>query len=229
MYFYHVTTKDKTTAIMHDGLIPKIGENATLVHEQDPAVYLCEHKDIGIWSILLNTDVVFRVTYPSEKLKKYNNYDGYAEYVSYEHISPDNIKRIYGKKPTREQMRKLCISYIYSISTLCKNTARYYYNTQHEADAEIELSAIYEATLLCLKHLDYSVLTMTEIKKILKNAGESGEYTLCDMYLDTNNKLYQQLINYPNDKLTEVRTRLYNYIIKNFKKSLNIKTGGWTG
>lgn len=229
MYLYHITTKAALPGIMHMGLQPLIGKNAKAVNETKPGIYLCAYKDIPYWSILLDREAVFQVDIP-KNFKKFAYWE-YDEYITEQPIAFENMKRVYPPKPTVEHMKKLCMSYLVSISDICKYTASYYRykNRQNNPYNKQSLLQQYTAILTCLPKIDYSISDASEIREYLKEFGESGEYTFCDRYLKTDKKLYQQLIEYPQDELTESRKQLYDYIIENLNVCLDMNTGSWTG
>ena len=84
-----------------------------------------------------------------------------------------------------------------------------------------------DACLGVKKRMDYSVLSKDEIREELECMGERGAFTIVDWYLNTDYKLYEQLIHYPEDSLTKKRTMLYDYIATTFDGCLDISTGGW--
>ena len=77
------------------------------------------------------------------------------------------------------------------------------------------------------KHLDFNLCNEDYLKQELIADGEDGEYTLCDEYNDAGLKLYELLIYYPEDELSEKRNLIYMYCKENINNILNINTGGW--
>jgi hypothetical protein len=136
----------------------------------------------------------------------------------------------------RKAMENLCYRHIDSLSSFKVQCAVYYYYADKPDikgyDGEERLESLKHdanALLVVLPNLDYSILSKDDIKKHLKNEGESGEYTICDRYEFTGHKLYVQLIHYPKDDFTKTRKQIYEYIKNTFKGCLGIDTGGWCG
>lgn len=223
-YFYHLTDKDALPGILKNGLIPQIGPRSESAKETENFVFLCRHKDIPYWKILINKPVLLRVYLDQEKTEEYG-YDCYSEYLVKDKIPPENIKRVYPKIDTVKAMKDLCVSYIYTFSHLVTDFARYYRGDDYVNKERLET----QLTVLKIgtQNLDYSSLTKKEIRKELKDAGENGGYTFVDRYMNTDRRLYEQLLYYPEDDFFESRKWL-NRTIKNiFKGCLKVNTGGW--
>lgn len=228
-YYYHLTTKDKLPEILKNGLKPQIGENAAIAGEEKPAIYLCRLKDLPYWKIILDRIIVLKVKDITVTMDDIYDYSMYSEYVYDKTIPVKSIARIYTPKPTLGQMQKLCIDYIYNLSKTTIAIARFYNNHVNNSEIRQIINKRLDCTLNVLANLDYATLDTENIRNELKEMGKSGDYTFLDTYMNTDKKLYQMLIEYPEDDLTEKRQALYNYIIKTFDKCLDVYTGGFTG
>ena len=235
---YHITSKENAEKILKEGLKPMLGPNSKLCGETEKLIYLCRRKDIPYWRILLNRDVVLQISEDGivENDMETFEYTNYLEKMLKQPIKPKHIKKVYIPKTQTEQMKQLCFEYIYNLSRFCVICARYYYYI----DEYGESSEYITETLNEIKHsakwlkgvlpnLDYSVLTKQEIKDQIRKMGEDCEYTICDLYCMENKKLYQKLIEFGDDELSDDRKFVYDFIKKNLKGCLTIDTGGWCG
>lgn len=224
MYFYHVTDKKNVDSILKNGITPQIGENSKICEESTQAIYLCKRKDVPYWKTILGKSAVIQVSSLNEDDVEKYEYSCYNEYVYEKQIFPEQCKQIY--VPNKESaMHDLCISYLYSISGITVTLARHYSGADYDMDS---LYVMLNSLVRTLNRLDYSCVEKKEIRHELKAAGENGHCTFVDHYLDTPFRLYQQLLNYPKDDLTELRETLYAFIKQNFKGCLRVETGAWT-
>ena len=231
-YYYHITDEKHLPEILKNGLKPMIGENSSLVGETDPTIYLCRHKDVPYWKILLGKTVVLQIKDLNVADDDHCQYHHYDEYLYRETIPAYKIKRVYFPTPSSNVMKNLCLSYISSFNQ-CAEIAARYYNMHDEEECYDECYEEFDASLNCClavtERLDYSVLTTREIRKELREWGDYGAYTFVDRYLDTGKRLYQQLVLYPNDEFEKKRKALHHYIAKTFRGCLDVNIGGWTG
>lgn len=241
-YLYHVTTREHAKEILKKGLIPKIGPNSKLVKESEPTVYLCERKDVPYWRMMLSRPTVLAVDMNIIRQLDitdnviHHEYKRYSEYRITAHIKPEFIKRTHISHDRDEQInRELCLSYLIDISDICKRCAEYYtYQYDYDDDYDYDICSPYDnlkiqmnAMLTVLKTINYQAVCSEDIRNALQDFGESGEYTFCDTYNHTDKKLYQKLIEYPNDDLRPLRHELYDYIKNNLSCCLDMNTGGW--
>ena len=199
-YYYHITDKEHLPAILKFGLKPMIGENSNLVNETNPAIYLCRRKDIPYWKILLGKTVVLRIEgieIPNENCYKYSNY---SEYLYFDDISADKIKRVYFSEPSKQAMRNLCLSYISSFNQCAVAAARHY--TYPDQGHDERLECLLNVCLAGARKLDYSVLTQGDLRKELKEWGDNCAYTFVDMYMNSGKRLYQKLVEYLKDRFS---------------------------
>jgi hypothetical protein len=240
--FYHVTTPENAALILKQGLKPKIGPRSAITNEKHKAVYLCKEKDIPYWQIILDMPVILTVTYLEEDDTDFFGYAGYDEYIYRKSIPAENIKEACIETNTAGAMKRLCAGYISLISNLCELCARYYYYkdttdmTRLNKDDKEYMTSLYESIEqqtnflnYLLPRLDYSTITKQEIKKIIKNQGDDGEYTLCDIYFDTDKTLLEMLSEYPKDELSDGLVKVQKIITEKLEDCLHINTGGFCG
>lgn len=223
---YHLTEQENVESILQNGLIPRIGRNSASVEDR-PVVCLSAREHLGFWRIILNIKhpAVLRVKDPNNM--EYKDYGLYKEYRTYDAIPKYDITLadINEELYRSQDMSELCLSYLDTLSELCRRCAVYY--THHKVYTEKQLKRMMENMLRLLERADFSVLTNNEIITHLKEHGEQGEYTFCDTYRDTDKRLYQ-LSMYPEDGLLQTRIQLEQFIASTFAQCM-IDTGGWTG
>lgn len=226
IYLYHLCDNEDLENILKEGLVPKKGPNSRLCYEPNFSIYLCDYKSIPYWSILLDKERILKVDKISHNSLERYKYSGYNEYLYHKKIEPSKIRVFEKQIDKKEAMHELCINYLYQISDITCNIARFYNNF---SDFESILAPDLKRINTILNRLDYSVCSDEEIKKILIQDGEEGEYTFADTYLDTDKRLWSQLIEYPEDGLSELRKELYDFIKRTFSDDvLYCDTGGWT-
>ena len=230
-YLYHLTNKSNVQSILQNGLKPQIGDNAALVNEKEPYVYLCELKDIPYWRIILGCDAVLKIRIDAIDQKSLNifNYSSYKELLYEKSIPADAISKTRMPKYDSTAMRELCLDYIETLNSITRHCATHYTYDELINDAEDTkiLSASLNSAIVLMDKLDYSVLTSDEVKQHLRLVGNSGITTFVDEYRDSGKKLYQQLLLYPKDEMSKDRRRINTYIKKTFPFCLRMNTGGW--
>ena len=224
---YHITKKEYLDSILKNGLEPRIGENSKMVNEHKPMICLCDEKSIPYWRILLDHSAIVKVNVDLSKLKKYS-YSFYNEFVSNDKIEPSNITIANCGEPKDIHMKDLCASYIYSLSGLTTYAARHYTYSKNEESKKF-LGTMLDSFIAVKDRLDFSVMSDAEKSLALTDFGESGEYTFLDTYMNQEIKLYEKLIDYPEDDLSEKRKIVCEYIKTTFHGCLDLNTGGWTG
>ena len=230
MIAYHVTTMDAAKQILKTGLIPNIGPNSRVCHEETPRIYLCDKKDIPFWNILLDKNVILKIEFDHNELENYEevSYKDYGEYMSTSSIPADKIKLSRIKIDKEDAMKKLCIDTLYAISDVTRKVADYYNRPQWAHLTHDDIMQHLDVTICILERLDYSSLTKQHIKKELKLMGEElCMNTFVDYYFNTNLRLYQQLTQYPKDDLTEKLSTLRKLIENKLKGCLTVNTGGY--
>lgn len=242
-YYYHLTTPENISSIMRDGLKPMLGERSLSIKEDTPALCLCSKKGIDAWSILLGLNTVLKVMIPSEdNLIQVSDYADADEYRYNGIIPPECIIETYKIRPSKKTLETLRFDYVENLSEFCVLCARYYtegtgWNNGDALEAEIkeDIQILGEALIPVIPRLKYQESSRKDKRVMLKQIGAAGGYSFCDDYCPGygNSKpikrLYQKLIEYPNDEFTEIRKKIYNIIKSNFKYCLRTNTGGWTG
>lgn len=225
---YHITDRRNVGCILKQGLVAKIGNNSQLVDEEKACIYLSDKASLPYWLTLLNRQnaVVLRV-----QLKSYPKriqYGRYKEYRAQKTIpaSQISIARDLPTRGTPEIMRVLCRDYVYTLGYICVSIVRFY---EHKIDA-LDTRAI-EITLNVTERLNFNCCLQAEWRAYLKQLGENGEYTFCDLYAigTVNPPLWAKILTYPQDEYTHLRTRVSQVIQTKFYGCLDICTGGWTG
>jgi len=229
--YYHLTTEENAAKILVEGLKPVVGDRSKAIHDERTGIFLCKRKCIAYWQIILNLQEVLEVTgIDAEKSYSYN-YGDYEEFIYEKEIPASNIKRTNIKPGKIRAMRRLCISYISTISRFCELCARYYdAKSKYGKELYEDLDAWADTLLYVLPNLNYKLCSKSKIVSEIEYAGqELCAYTLCDKYYDTGKRLYQMLLEYPADELTEKRNKIHNLIKMNLDGCLEVDTGGWCG
>lgn len=239
MKLYHLTKSSNIDGILKNGLMPKIGENSKSVSEEEDTVYLCDKDSILYWKILLGADAIIEVEMeelPGDS-QRYRTHDGssYIEYMHYETIHSANLKIVHddiSDIDVQVVMEQLCVQYLHTLSVYATKCARYYngkFSEKDKVDYHDYLLHWCNVLRTCLPRLDYASVDKSVLRNELKRAGENGEYTICDTYFTTGKRLWNQLIEYPEDDLSEHHQWIYVFIKDNLQGCLDVDTGGWCG
>lgn len=238
MKLYHVTDKSSVHLIKKLGIKPQIGDRSMMVNEKKPAIYLCSFSSIQYWRIILGLDTaVIEVDDDSISDKRAYSYSGkmYDEFMHFKPISKDNIRVMDSeewdtKESYEKAMKDLCYACISSLSSFCVSCIRYYDRLFNDEDGIMAMLVVRANSIIksYFNNLDYSLLSKEDIIKYLTDEGDSGEYTICDMYGNTGKRLYQMLIEYQKDGFYDTRKEIYDYIVKTFDGCLETNTGGYT-
>lgn len=226
---YHLTDKSNIQSILTYGLIPKIGENSKYMNEKVKYIYLSDKESIPFWTILLNRNTLLEITIDINDIEEFK-YTSYTEYLCKKPITKEHIK-ISTNKPTytNQHMKELCKNSMYGLSKCTTLCADFYTRKDWLGDISIEdVKYILASEILISKRIDYNVMSTSEIEQELKYMGEIlCMNTFVDTYFNQNTRLYQQLINYPDDELTSYRKQMYEIIKNAFKNNLETNTGGY--
>lgn len=236
-YYYHVTTKDKLPDIMKDGLKPMVGENASAVNEEEPAVYLCRRRDIPYWLVLTNGNTVLKIDRHGLNLPlKSWAYDNYEEYTTDKGIDPKWISRtpFPGRHDRLEAMRDLARSHVYALSYMCFSALRTEWqwltdNLSEEAEAELinDAKVIAEDITInigIMSRIDFTAISQQEIAKIVRGHSNNDCYvTFADSYFnkdlnpdipDAGKRCWQHLANVELPELKDACLKLHKFIKK---------------
>ena len=82
-YLYHITAYKNLPSILKNGLKPAIGEHSKLVHETEPAIFLCNHRDIPYWKIILGISTVLQIDETAVTDKELYKYSLVAKHLFY--------------------------------------------------------------------------------------------------------------------------------------------------
>lgn len=228
-YYYHVTTEDKVESILQNGLQPQKGNNSEKV-EEESLVFLSEWDSVRYWAAILGRKVMLRV--PKDKVNSPERYNRglYDEVLTESPVYGMELCDFYAPELSDIEMRKLICNYTGMLNMFCTNLANLYTRyPDSDVDTRTYLGNSISATLTVMKRLNWSVVTPSDLAKYLEEEGDDGEFTICDYYLNTGRKLYEQLVFYPVDALTPIRKRLHDFIVDKYNVALYVQTGGYTG
>lgn len=230
-YYYHLTTPENAKVIMQEGLKPMLGERSVSIQEKEPILCLCDEKSIDAWAILLGVNTVIKLKVPSEdKLEKIAEADCTTEFRYSEEIPAKYMVKSYEITPSDDVLDALRSNYIMALSRFCELCAMYYTEgtgwkdggeLQEEIEEDIEMFG--KGLVPVIPKLRYKEMDRQDIRDELRRFGDSGMYTFCDDYaIDYSKKLvkrlYQMLIEYPDDRFTDLRKSVYKLIKENFNK-----------
>lgn len=126
MKYYHLTKKENIESILKNGILPKCGENTSLV-ESDIGNYIffTNKKNLQIWSLFLNRHYVVEIEL-NNRLKR-RDYNAYSEYYTNKEISPQYIVNHYEFNPSRvsKHTKELLFSYLEYMSFVCDDYLDY--------------------------------------------------------------------------------------------------------
>lgn len=233
MTFYHITTEENAEKILKNGLLPQIGPRSKTVQEPEKLIYLAKRHDVPYWQILLNMPVMLSVKNLTEEQTQKWRYSAYDEYTYNQLIPAERIAVTDFKislKERRKAMRCLCLDHLCTISRFTEYCARYNYHDNDNPDEKERIEHTGKILFTNSEHLDFSILQTHEIYDFLLERGEDGAYTFCDIYFEEETTLLEQLLKYPEDDLTPLRQKVYEYTTSILnKRCLHVPTGGWCG
>lgn len=226
--YYHLTSKENINSILNEGLLPKIGDNSSLVFEATKRIYLTDEESLPVWMILLNKDAVLAIDI-DRKMQTCNYGAGlYNEYITEDPIPASAIKVSAAISYDKNYYtKKILIEYMYTISIICSNVAR-----MHARRTDIDINAVrkiesVDSVLSRLDSSNFSDADYAEIKDSIKKYGEEGEFTLCDTYFNESIKLYQILTEYNSGEYTNIFKSFRDNIERLYGKALDVNSGGF--
>lgn len=231
---YHIISSRDIPVVLQHGLIPHMGNNSISINEERNAVYLCKEQDIEYWQIMLKekTDVlaIDMTGIPDNCIDEFR-YSCYGEYIVNCSIPPEKIKWLRPLNETTPEYEKamvtLCKSHLIHLSWFTQICARHYQGICHTEPCPDYIVHDGLSLKIVLPRLNYGIRTQEYWKDYLREYGEDGEYTFCDFHNNTQTKLWQKLIEYPDDKSAEYRRFAYEYINNTFPWAKTLNTGGW--
>lgn len=231
-YLYHVTDEEHLPLILKHGLIPQIAKDSVICDEHEEAIYLSDCRSILCWQILLDKPVVIRFpisVVPVHDLEKFEHLE-YNEYITHQPIPAECIQKVSMRMPKNKDrsyaMQIVCKDYIYAISDICVRFARHYMYVKQNEVSNTEttvLEHMCKTLLTRLPRLNYKCLPTWD--KLLDIMDICGHPVFLDIYANTGCRLYEILLEYPDDKFTNYRKQLYDYIIQTFRNELHLNTG----
>lgn len=227
-YLYHITDQKTARIILTEGLIPGLGENSQICGEEERTIYLSDWHSIPYWQILLGKLTVLRVKKPEETLVTKWDYTGYSEYCTPIEIPPEQITE-YASNEARIKpaMEDLCLRYLWVLSDVTRQCADYYSRTERYLTEE-ELIRRLSVMSTILTRLDYKGCDQKAILAEIRDIGEDGAFAFTDQYFDTKERLWSQLVRYPDDRIKSYRSRLYEQILYLFSDEQRYcNTGGY--
>lgn len=198
--------------------------------EDDKRIYLTDLDSIPYWVILLGLKDPVLLEIKDISAERFQ-YSYYAEYPFSQVITPEHISladQSLLDTVTDEHMKTLCREYIISLSMACLWIVKGY--TYDRVD-DIRFESI-SALLSATERLDYSCCSLSEWHDVVREYGESGQYTFCDHYAYKDlcgPPLFEQIILFPEDQHLPIRKRLHDVIQQLFPGCEDWETGGWTG
>lgn len=230
---YHLTTIKNAELILKEGLKCRIGERSKLVKEYRPGIYLTDIDSLPYWQLILDVPIILEVkNIQQDNLEKYD-YCSYSEYIYSSNIDSENINQVTVSYDVSKYNCRLSLDVLETISNVCVRCAQYYNDQIYLSGCEkSDYIEALENWLILSKYLldkiDLFSCKREVVTEHLIDSAEDGEYTLCDEYKHTGLRLYEQLIHYRHDELTEHRKALYEKCIEKFPEYINnINTGIW--
>ena len=231
---YHLTTTKNSERILKEGLKCRIGERSKLVNDDRCGIFLTDIKSLPYWQVLLDVPVVLEVKNIQHDSLERSDYLEYSEYFYSADIDKENIIPVTLEIDRTECNKELSLELLNSASSICERCARYYDELIYKLSDEQKEDHVYELyhDLILVNYMfdkiDLSVCDDSMITNYLMEMGDDGYYTICDEYKNTGLQLYEQLIHYQDDELSEQR----NLVYKNCKEKLydyihDLKTGAW--
>ena len=230
---YHLTTAKNAELILKEGLKCCTGERSKLVKENRPGIYLTDIDSLPYWQLILDVPIILEVkNIQQDNLEKYD-YHSYSEYIYSSNISSENINSVTMSYDVSKYNCRLSLDVLDTISDVCVRCAQYYNDINKLSDYEKNdyikgLKHLLVLSKHLLNRIDLFSCKREVVTEHLIGSAEDGEYTLCDEYKHTGLRLYEQLIHYRHDELTEHRKALYEKCIEKFPEYINnINTGIW--
>lgn len=217
MTLYHLTNNNNIESIMKHGLLPRCGNNSLLVDDYNEKICLSTLNDIPYWYLnLSDADALLKINCPDDIEIVKKSYDTYDEYTIYDPISPKLIEIEPNiPQPKLFHMKQIAKENLYFITYLVHDIFDKYdcIDGFDENQLKLEISSaikmfdkIKPADVLTLKEM------FTEQEKY--DFTISDKLTLEDWNFKISGPAWELLIQYPDDKFTELRTKLYECIIK---------------
>lgn len=219
MRFYHLTTEDVATTICQQCMLrASYGSNNLLCNEVKPYVFFCGEESVPYWSVLLRKPVAISFDLRGHHTLNYYNYGMYSEFYLNEDV------RIRVMKPVTVAADELVYKrlrerYVCTLSVLVTQGLRTDVNKQYWVRDVF-------GTVAVIERLNFRDAPREELKSVLRDLADEGEYTFLDTYNNTSIRCYQQLLKITDPLTCLARETLYDAIVRNFKGVLDLDTGG---
>ncbi len=241
--YYHLTDQKNVAGIMLSGLKPRKGTHSQYAQEETDAVYLCKYQDIHGWRLALQVNRLIYLRIPKTfakqhitKTQKFGYYSPHWEYRCDCAIPLEYIRKTVNfpvQKP--ESKRHQSKDIIYDLSFYVVELTRYLdklgiYPTKQDPDYEERLADDGRTLTRYLKAIDLtSTETVSAINDMLKDLSSDGEYTLQDVYEDTEIPLWEHL---QKRELPDILNKPVKHMIQTLKQTLpdstkQLDTGGY--
>ena len=191
---YHVTKQKNVREILEKGLLPKIGKNAELAGDTLPQIYLCNKRDVPLWTILTGSDTVLAINV--RKMDENLIRVGYSNYGETRCDSSIDSSRIRVIEPcTKEQLEKAnekaALNYTWVISEYCQEfldlelTLRSKNLCICERKERIkELKTDTDVMLKILSHIDMKRVDPKKyIRELKRQSNDYCAYSFADYYM----------------------------------------------
>lgn len=229
--YYHLTTETAWKRIQTQGIQPRIGIRSAMNKETKPCIYLCNQKDVAIWKFLMNLPVVLQIQTQNIQIEQEFQYDMYAEYITTTSIPPEACQRVEVKELSISQQEEITIHLLYTLSETLTTLAIYYERYQGQTELLQHLLTKLKCLGYMLSNIPWQHLNLSHIQTQILEYADSGEYTFCDTYKNTDKRLWNQLHEYPETNPTTCQ--IYHQFLQNMQTIPDelkyLPTGGWTG
>lgn len=231
---YHVTTRKNFYKILKSGaILPLKGDNSNFNSEKEPAIYLCEFKDIWIWKIILGADMVLQIKNMNKSTLKSNKYFTiddleYKEHMSYVPIYIENLEQViisYDDEDIDKNMDKLTRMSIIELNKDMDRIVRY-----SQDYSNIILQNKIKHNLRCHLRIydkvdpEWISKNYEKVFTLLRRIANCGYDTFLDNIGNTGLKLYKILpmvsFDTPDKELSQLISNLYDWINEKFDKSI---------
>lgn len=219
MRFYHLTTEDAAAIISEQGMLKaSYGSNNLLCNEAKPYVFFCDEESVPYWSVLLRKPVAIPFDLRGHHTLNYYNYGLYSEFYINEDVRVRTMKpvTVAADESVYKRLRERYTSTLSMLVTqgLCTDVNKQYW-----------VRDVF-GTVAVIERLNFRDAPREELKSVLRDLADEGEYTFLDTYNNTPIRCYHQLLKITDPLTCLARATLYDAIVRNFKGVLDLDTGG---
>lgn len=230
MYYYHLTTEKNLNSILKQGILPKIGERSALNMEKKPSIYLCNYHDLPIWSFLLGLPITIQIPKESVTIDNTFEYQIQTEYITYKPISQKGLSTIKTPKLDKTMQNEIVTHLCMALSTTLTRLAIFYERYQNDTELLNHILQSLNCVGYMISQVPWNDIDCQNLQNELKKSAESGEYIFTDTYKDTNKRLWEQVLFYPesDQKICKSYQQFIQNIASMPTKIKFLSTGGWT-